>query len=82
MKRLMATVALGLSMTIGGVAVAQEDKITKGFYSFDAMGCMLLKECTDGVEKIKSTEDLQKHFLILIGIIFPMSLIGSWAFLR
>jgi len=62
MKRLMATVALGLSMTIGGVAVAQEDKITKGFYSFDAMGCMLLKECTDGVEKIKSTEDLRAAF--------------------
>ena len=49
-------------MTIGGVAVAQEDKITKGFYSFDAMGCMLLKECTDGVEKIKSTEDLRATF--------------------
>ena len=62
MKRLMATVALGLSMTVGGVAVAQEDKITKGFYSFDAMGCMLLKECTDGVEKIKSTEDLRAEF--------------------
>ena len=62
MKRLMATVALGLSMTIGGVAVAQEDKITKGFYSFDAMGCMLLKECTNGVEKIKSTEDLRAEF--------------------
>ena len=56
MKRLMATVALGLSMTVGGVAVAQEDKITKGFYSYDAMGCMLLKECTDGVEKIKTTD--------------------------
>ena len=58
----MATVALGLSMTIGGVAVAQEDKITKGFYSLDAMGCMLLKECTNGVEKIKSTEDLRAEF--------------------
>ena len=58
----MATVALGLSMTVGGVAVAQEDKITKGFYSFDAMGCMLLKECTDGVKKIKSTEDLRAEF--------------------
>tara|TARA_B100000287_G_scaffold166662_1_gene157194 strand:+ start:1074 stop:1757 length:684 start_codon:yes stop_codon:yes gene_type:complete len=62
MKRLMAAVALGLSMTVGGVAVAQEDKITKGFYSFDAMGCMLLKECTDGVKKIKSTEDLRAEF--------------------
>ena len=58
----MAAVALGLSMTVGGVAVAQEDKITKGFYSFDAMGCMLLKECTDGVKKIKSTEDLRAEF--------------------
>ena len=31
-----------------GVANAGEDKITKGYNTMDAMGCMLLKECTDG----------------------------------
>ena len=62
MKRLMATVALGLSMTVGGVAVAHEGKITKGYYTMDAMGCMLLKECTKDVERIYSSGDLRAAF--------------------
>ena len=45
-----------------GVANAGEDKITKGFYSMDAMGCMLLKECTDGVDRINSSIDLMKAY--------------------
>ena len=28
---------------------ADDSKITKGFNSMDAMGCMLLRECTDAV---------------------------------
>ena len=45
-----------------GVVNAGEDKITKGFYSMDAMGCMLLKECTDGVDRINSSIDLMKAY--------------------
>ena len=52
-------VALGLAATTMTAAVfAGEDKITKGFYSMDAMGCMLLKECTNGVDRINSSIDL------------------------
>ena len=43
-----------------GIAVNAEP--TKGYYSMDAMGCMLLKECTDGVEKIYSSGDLRAAF--------------------
>ena len=43
-----------------GIAVNAEP--TKGYYSMDAMGCMLLKECTDGVEKITSSDDLRAAF--------------------
>ena len=56
-------VALGLAATTMTAAVfAGEDKITKGFYSMDAMGCMLLKECTNGVDRINSSIDLMKAY--------------------
>ena len=45
-----------------GVANAGEDKITKGYNTMDAMGCMLLKECTDGVDRINSSIDLMKAY--------------------
>ena len=35
---------------------------TKGYFTMDAMGCMLLKECTEGVEKITSSKDLRKEY--------------------
>ena len=38
------------------------DKITKGFYSNDAMGCMLVRDCKDGVDRIYNTKDLIDHF--------------------
>tara|TARA_B100002019_G_scaffold285305_1_gene294096 strand:+ start:5520 stop:6149 length:630 start_codon:yes stop_codon:yes gene_type:complete len=43
-----------------GVAVNAEP--TKGYYSMDAMGCMLLKECTKDVQKIYSSGDLRAEF--------------------
>ena len=56
-------VALGLAATTMTTAVfANEDKITKGFYTMDAMGCMLLKECTDGVDRIYSSGDLRAQY--------------------
>ena len=43
-----------------GIAVNAEP--TKGYYTMDAMGCMLLKECTKDVEKITSSDDLRAAF--------------------
>lgn len=43
-----------------GVAVNAEP--TKGYFTMDAMGCMLLKECTKDVEKINSSIDLERAF--------------------
>ena len=43
-----------------GVAVNAEP--TKGYFTMDAMGCMLLKECTKDVEKINSSIDLMNAF--------------------
>ena len=43
-----------------GVAVNAEP--TKGYFTMDAMGCMLLKECTKDVERINSSIDLMNAF--------------------
>jgi hypothetical protein len=51
-----------LGMAHGISVRADDDKITKGYYTNDAMGCMLLKECTDGVERINSSIDLMNAF--------------------
>ncbi len=38
------------------------NKITKGMKSYDSMGCMLLRECTDNVEKIYSIGDVRNRY--------------------
>jgi hypothetical protein len=35
---------------------------TQGYYTMDAMGCMILRECTDGVEEIISIKDISKKY--------------------
>jgi hypothetical protein len=54
---LLLGMAHGFSMP-----VQAEGKITKGYYTMDAMGCMLLKECTKDVERIYSSIDLMNAF--------------------
>ena len=39
-----------------------DSKITKGYYTMDAMGCMLVGECTDGVDKVKSIADIDVEY--------------------
>ena len=41
---------------------ANEDKITKGYNTMDAMGCMLLRECTEGVEEVFSLLDVSSQY--------------------
>ena len=42
------------AVSLGTPAFADNSKITKGYNTMDAMGCMLLRECTDGVQRIES----------------------------
>ena len=53
---------LGIFALNSGVAIADESKITKGYHTMDAMGCMLLRECTDGVEKVFSLLDISSQY--------------------
>jgi len=43
-------------------ALAENSKITKGYNTMDSMGCMLLRECTDGVDKIKSITTIADQY--------------------
>jgi len=55
--RLRNAILAGLMFGLAhGIAVNAEP--TKGYYTMDAMGCMLLKECTKDVERINSSIDL------------------------
>ncbi len=39
-----------------------EEKITKGYKTMDSMGCMLLRECTDGVKQVTSLLDISSEY--------------------
>jgi len=62
MKKIIPAILATLSFTTAGIALANEDKITKGFYSMDAMGCMLLRECTKDVEEVFSILDVSSKY--------------------
>ena len=62
MKNVLLSVLALASFTTASVALANEDKITKGFNSMDSMGCMLLRECTDGVVKVNSMLDISSQY--------------------
>ena len=47
---------------MGNTASAHENKITHGYYSYDAMGCMLLRECTKDVEEVFSMLDISSNY--------------------
>jgi len=56
MKKLLAAIAA----TFLSVPVLAEP--TKGFYTNDSMGCMLLRECTDGVEEVTNLLDISRQY--------------------
>ena len=84
---LLTTVSLGTASHV----LANEDKITKGFYSMDAMGCMLLRECTDGVDEVFSLLDISSQYddperytpvaLEFNNMLMAMNQVGSKVFL-
>ena len=47
MKKFLLAMILAASPAFAG-----EEKLTKGFYTMDSMGCMLLRECTKDVQQV------------------------------
>jgi hypothetical protein len=62
MKHLLPALLATASIGMASVALANEDKITKGFYSYDAMGCMILRECKDGVDEVFTMLDVSSNY--------------------
>ena len=60
MKKLLLGL-IGLSL-VSIPALAGESKLKKGFYTMDSMGCMITRECTKDVRRIKSIDDIRKEF--------------------
>ena len=62
--RLRNAILAGLmfGMAHGLAANAGEEKITKGYNSMDAMGCMLVRECTKDVEEVHSILDISANY--------------------
>jgi len=55
---LLLGAAHGLTVPVN----AGEDKITKGYNSMDAMGCMLLRECKDEVDEVHTLLDISSEY--------------------
>jgi len=60
LKSALTSIILSTTLLSGNSVLAHE-KI-KGFKTYDSMGCMLLRECTDGVYEIKSSSDLRTFY--------------------
>jgi hypothetical protein len=57
----LATLLAAVSLASAPV-FAGEDKITKGYNSMDAMGCMLVRECTKDVDEVHSLLDISSQY--------------------
>jgi hypothetical protein len=62
MKRFLPALFAALSLSTAQVALADDSKITQGYKTMDSLGCMLLGECTDGVEKVFSMLDISSQY--------------------
>ena len=60
--KLSATILAITTLGFSQFALANEDKITQGFKSYDAMGCMLLRECKEDVDEVYSLLDISNQY--------------------
>ena len=59
MKKLALSMLAAASFVMPAFA---EPKLKKGFYTMDSLGCMITRECTKDVRRIKSIDDIRKNF--------------------
>ena len=56
MKKLLAAIA---AACLSAPVLAEP---TKGYYTMDSMGCMLLQECTENVRRVRSIKDISNNY--------------------
>jgi len=61
-RSLIPAILTTMSLALSSVALANEDKITKGYNSYDAMGCMLMRECKKDVKEVFSMLDISSNY--------------------
>ena len=59
---IIAGLLFGLAHGMSVPVNAEEQKLKKGFYSMDSMGCMITRECTKDVRRIQSINDIRKEY--------------------
>ena len=59
MRKTILAMLAAVSLSTPALA---DSKITKGYNTMDAMGCMLLRECTDGVKEINGIVDISSEY--------------------
>lgn len=63
MKKLFTTLVAAAAVALPALSVRADDsKITKGYNTYDSMGCMLTRECTDGVQEVISLLDISSQY--------------------
>ena len=60
MKKIILAIIAAVSL--GTPALADDSKITQGYHTMDSLGCMLLGECTDGVEEVANLLDISSQY--------------------
>ena len=59
---IIAGLLFGLAHGMSVPVNAEEQKLKKGFYSMDSMGCMITRECTKDVRRVQSINDIRKEY--------------------
>ena len=59
MKKLFYGLIASLALS---APVVGSELITQGWKTYDSMGCMMLRECTDGVVKVRSIADVKAYY--------------------
>ena len=59
---IIAGLLIGAAHGMTVPVLADDSKITKGYYTIDAMGCMLVQDCTDNVRRIKNIDDIRADY--------------------
>ena len=62
MKSFILAMLLAASPAFAGGPITRNQQPKVEFFTMDAMGCMLLQECTDGIEEVFSIHDIGDQY--------------------
>jgi len=57
-KFITGILAVSMLLPVAATAKPDSEKLKKGFYTMDSMGCMLVRECTQYVQRVESIDTI------------------------